>query len=135
MMEERRECVAEQGKLARVRSGATTVAPCIANFVAPRHHHRRRTAVESLSSHRRYELLPSHEQPDAKRERETGQREEREKTLRSGFCRCSSLCHRRVWSSPPLESRAKVGEGGHLPYVVAVTSHRATTATLRFLFP
>ncbi|QHO00467.1 uncharacterized protein DS421_13g406740 [Arachis hypogaea] len=62
MMEEQRECVAEQRELMRVRSVATVIVPCAASFVAPRHHHPRRTAVESLPSHQRCELLSSHKQ-------------------------------------------------------------------------
>ncbi|QHO16854.1 uncharacterized protein DS421_10g307190 [Arachis hypogaea] len=78
MMEERGECVAEKGELARVRSLATAVASCAASFVAPRHHHHRRTSVESLSSHQRCELLSSHKQDPMRRERDRTTRGERD---------------------------------------------------------
>ncbi|QHO16853.1 uncharacterized protein DS421_10g307180 [Arachis hypogaea] len=78
MMEERGECVAEKGELARVRSVATADASCAASFVAPRHHHRRQTSVESLPSHRRCELLSSHKQDPMRRERDKTTRGERE---------------------------------------------------------
>ncbi|XP_016172512.1 uncharacterized protein LOC107614899 [Arachis ipaensis] len=73
----RRVC-RRHGELARVRSVATAVTLCAANFVAPRRHHRRRTAVESLPSHRRCELLSSHKQDPMRRERDRTTRGERE---------------------------------------------------------
>ncbi|QHO02499.1 uncharacterized protein DS421_13g424310 [Arachis hypogaea] len=78
MKEERGECVTEQGKLVRVRSVATVVAPCAASFAAPRHHHRRRTTMESLPSNRHCELLSSLKQNPMRRERDITTRGERE---------------------------------------------------------
>ncbi|XP_016200730.1 uncharacterized protein LOC107641790 [Arachis ipaensis] len=123
-MKERGECVTEQGKLARVRSVATVVASCTASFVAPRHHHRRRTTMESLPSNRRCELLSSLKQNPMRRERETKQREEREKALRGFLPPLLSL------PSPPPESRAEVGKETIFPVAVAVTA----LLLLRFIF-
>ncbi|XP_020987773.1 uncharacterized protein LOC107465718 isoform X1 [Arachis duranensis] len=132
MVEERRECVAEQGKLVRVRSGATTVAPCIANFVTPRYHHRCQTTVESLPSHRRCARAAIKPRATRCEERATEQREEREKALQSSFCRYCSLCHHRLWSSPLPESRAEVGKEAIFPMVLQ--SPVTVLLLLRFVF-
>ncbi|XP_020976993.1 uncharacterized protein LOC107636733 [Arachis ipaensis] len=118
MMEEQRECVAEQGGLARVRSVATTVtpcvattvAPCVANFVAPRHHHRRRTIVESLPSYWRCELLSSHKQPDAKRERQNNARREKRRCMvvsAAGALSAIAVCGARHRQSHELKWRRR----------------------------
>ncbi|XP_020977449.1 uncharacterized protein LOC110271260 isoform X2 [Arachis ipaensis] len=125
-MEDRGECVAEKGELARVRSVATAVAPCAASFIAPDHHHCCRTSV----SHRQRELLSSlHMQDPMRRERQNYARRERR---HYGWFLPLPL-------SPPSPSvelavagvTRRGGGGGHLP--CCCCSHRAATITLRFL--